>query len=75
MYLVQIQKFNNGDASAKALFEYSTKEEAIGAAYSVLASSVANANISSVLCQILDDKGAVLKYEYWERPITETPAE
>ena len=72
-YLVQIQKFNNGDASAKALFEYGTITEATGAAYSVLASSIANANISSVLCQVIDGKGAVLKYEYWERPVE--PAE
>lgn len=66
-YLIQIQKFVNGDPSAKAIFEYATKDEALAAYYNTLASSLGNQNISSVLCSIINDAGNCEIKEYWER--------
>ena len=66
-YLVTVQKFKDGSASAKSLFEYATKDEALIAYYNTLASSLSNANIASVLCSILNDYGNCEIKEYWER--------
>ena len=66
-YLVTVQKFKDGSASAKSLFEYATKDEALVAYYNTLASSLSNANIASVLCSILNDYGNCEIKEYWER--------
>lgn len=66
-YLVTVQKFKDGSVSAKSLFEYATKDEALVAYYNTLASSLSNANIASVLCSILNDYGNCEIKEYWER--------
>lgn len=66
-YLVTVQKFKDGSASAKSLFEYATKDEALVAYYNTLASSLSNASIASVLCSILNDYGNCEIKEYWER--------
>lgn len=71
-YIVLIQKFMDGSPSAKALFEYDSKDTATSALFSTMASSMANNNIKSVLCMIIDDNGWTIKYEKWDRLATET---
>lgn len=66
-YLITIQKFKDGSASAKSLFEYATKDEALVAYYNTLAASLSNVNLASVLCSILNDYGNCEIKEYWER--------
>ena len=66
-FMVLIQAFEDGSPTAKALFEYETMDAAKSALFSTMASSMANENIKSVLCEIINDRGGVLKYEIWER--------
>ena len=48
----------------------------IGAAksalFSTMFSSMSNENIKTVMCEIINDAGSVLKHERWEREIEET---
>lgn len=71
-YLVQIQTFEEAE-TVKALFEYATLQEALSACFSVMASSMANENIVTVLCQVIDKKGMTQKYEYYEKPVVVNP--
>ena len=66
-FLITIQKFNNGTATAKAIFEYSTEAEALSALYSTMASSIATETVSEAICVILNSIGVNMKYERWER--------
>ena len=71
-YIVLIQTFEDATPTAKALFEYETMDAAKSALFSTMASSMANENIASVMCEIINEAGGVLKHERWERnPVTE----
>jgi hypothetical protein len=65
--MVLIQTFEDGSPTAKALFEYETMDAAKSALFSTMFSSMANDNIKSVMCEIINDRGGVLKHEIWER--------
>lgn len=71
-YMVLIQTFRDATPTAKALFDYADMDSAKAALFSTMASSMANENIASVMCEIINDRGGVLKHEIWERP-TEDP--
>lgn len=72
-YMVLIQTFVDGSATAKALFDYPDIDSAKAALFSTMASSMANANIASVMCEIINEAGGVLKHERWEREPEEAP--
>lgn len=67
LFMIIIQKFLDETPTVKALYEYNTLDEAKSALYSTMASSMANDNIKSVLCEIINDIGGVVKHERWER--------
>ena len=64
-YLIEITDTNSG--VAKAITSKSDITTAIMSLHQVLASAMANANVSSCACLVLDAKGTVQRYEYWER--------
>lgn len=66
-YLVIIQKFNNETPEAKSIFGYESVDSAKAALYSTMASSIANENVSTAICDILDNDGLIIKYEKWVR--------
>lgn len=66
-YMVLIQTFVDGSATAKALFDYPSMDEAKAALFSTMFSSMSNENIKSVMCEIINEAGGVLKHERWER--------
>lgn len=67
-YIVTIQEFVDETPTAKAIFEYDNKDTATATLFSTMASSMANDNIASVVCLIMDEYGSTIKYERWERP-------
>lgn len=73
LFMIIIQKFLDETPTVKALYEYNTLDEAKSALYSTMASSMANDNIKSVLCEIINDIGGVVKTEMWERPVIGNP--
>lgn len=68
-YVAQAQTFNDGSADAKALFDYATREEALSAFFSVMASSTANDKVATVMCILMNKYGDTDHREFWERPI------
>lgn len=74
-FMIIIQKFRDETPTAKALFEYSDMKDAKAALFSTMASSMANDNIATVMCEIINESGGVLKHEFWERnpEFTEIP--
>ena len=66
-YIVLIQTFEDATPTAKALFEYANMDEAKTALFSTMFSSMSNDNIKSVMCEIINEAGGVLKHERWER--------
>lgn len=71
-FVVIIQHFIDGSPTAKAIFEHENQDTATSTLYSTMASSMANENILSVVCLIMNESGSTIKYERWERPKEET---
>lgn len=67
MFLLTIQKFNNGNPTATSILGYENLESVTGAMFSTLASSVANTDIEFVCCMIINEYGNTLKHESWAR--------
>ena len=66
-YMLLIQTFEDETPAAKALFDYPDMDAAKAALFSTMASSMANENIKTVMCEIINEAGSVLKHERWER--------
>ena len=64
-YLIEISNANG--TIAKAIWDKNTLDEATMQLHQTLASAMANENVSSCLCEIINEKGAVQRHEYWAR--------
>lgn len=65
-FLVEITSTNA--ETAKAVWEKSSIDEATMALFQTMASAIANINVRSALCMIIDKTGVIHRSEYWERP-------
>lgn len=54
--------------TAKAVWEKSSIDEATMALFQGMASAIANINVQSAMFMIINRKGEIQRYEYWERP-------
>jgi len=72
MNLITIQTLADGN-KIRSFLNYETKDAAVCALYSALASAVADTNIINVLCMVMDDTGRCKKYESWVREPQEEP--
>lgn len=68
-YMIIIQNFNNGNPSAKAIYEYSVYDEALSTLYSTMVSALATEIIKDVTCLIMDEYCNITKSERWERTV------
>ena len=66
-YLIEISTYNNGEPTAKAIYSYETSDEATAAFYGKMRGAIVNVSYATELCMIVDGRGAVQRYEYWER--------
>lgn len=66
-FLIQVTEMLDSESpTVKALFEYESRDEALSAFYSVLASATVNADVKSCLCEIMNKFGDIDHREYWE---------
>ena len=65
VYLIEKTVSNN--IPAKAIWDKADLNEALMALHQVMASAMASQNVTSALAMIIDERGATLKHEYWER--------
>ena len=68
-FVIEATSVNNG-AIAKAITEKDTREEALMVYHQTRASTLANANVTYSLCEVIDEAGNILIKEY-----TKTAAE
>lgn len=61
-YLISVQYANDG-TNPCAIFVYDTREKALGAHYSTLASNYNNKNLTGFLCMVIDENGMVIRKE------------
>ena len=76
MNLITIQTVSG--ETPRSMLAYDTEEQALSAFYSTMASSIANPNLSKVVCELMDDDGRINKCERYERtvePTVEEPTE
>lgn len=64
-YVIQISTTTEG--VAKAITEQSTKDLATMEFHQVLASAMANANVSECVCMVVTSTGAIVRNEYYKR--------
>lgn len=66
MNVVTFQKTKEGTV-ARNLLSYGTTDGALSALYQSMRASIADTNIASVTCLMMDDEGITTKREHWER--------
>lgn len=66
MNLITIQTLKTGEV-ARSFMTYETLEDAVGALYQTLASSVIDNKVSDVLTIIMNDQGRIMKQDGWKR--------
>lgn len=59
-----------GSAPVIAVWAKDNINVACSSLYSIMSSATANENVNNCLCMILDERGGVIKYDYWERSVT-----
>lgn len=76
-YVVTVTKFKDGSQDAIGAFGYSTQDEAEMVYHQTKASAMANDNVQSIMCQILNEHGggeiADSKMRYWQAPVQPEP--
>ena len=68
MYLIEVSVTTSG--TAKAITSKTDLDAALMSLHQTMASAMANANVSSCLCMVIDQYGAVIRNEYWARATT-----
>ena len=66
-FMIDITTTSDGQTS-KALWDYSDFDTAVMNFHQSIASAMANENVVSLLRQIIDGSGIMLKQEHWVRP-------
>ena len=64
-YLISIQYVNDG-TNPCSIFAYDSREGALGAYHSTLASNYNNPNLIQFLCMVIDENGMVIRQEYYK---------
>lgn len=67
-YLLEVSK-TASQGTASALHENNDSDEALATLHAVFASAMINPDVQSCLCMIIEPNGAVIRNEYWVRPI------
>lgn len=70
-YLIEITNYNNSTPTAKGVYSHNTLDAATAAFHQKMAGAINNPTYASELCIIINDKGATLRFEYWERSAVE----
>lgn len=68
-YLIEITNYNNGTPVATGMYPYATEMEAIANFHSKMGGAMKNVTYASELLMVVTNTGAVIKSEYWVRPI------
>ena len=69
-FLVEITFLNDGSVP-KAIYEIADPIAAEMQYHQTFASGMANPDVTSILCFIMDENGYTLRQEKWTRPVTE----
>ena len=70
-YLIEITNYNNSTPTAKGIYSHNTLDAATAAFHQKMAGAINNATYASELCMIIDEIGAVQRYEFWARSAAE----
>ena len=62
-----IEAMTTGDTVAKAVREYDTENIAFMNFHQVLASALTNGNVDKGFCSVLNEYGAVVRNEYFQK--------
>lgn len=66
-YLVEITTYTTTTPTAKAIYSYTSHDEALAAFFQKMRGAIVNAEYATELCMIVDTFGAVVRHEFWER--------
>lgn len=65
-----IEKTVTTSGTAKAIWDKDTLDLATSQLHQTLASAMVNPDVSSCLCMVMDERGVVVRHDYWEREVT-----
>lgn len=67
-YLIEISKQKDKETS-KAIYSYEDRDMAIGTFHQKLGGAMRNDTFLNEMAMVIDDRGSVQAYNYWEREI------
>lgn len=70
-YLIEITTYEDNTKDAYGVYPQETLDVATASFHQKMAGAIRNENYASELCLLIDGRGAVQRYEYWERGNTE----
>ena len=64
-----IEKTVTTEGTAKAIWDKETETDALVGLHQTCASAMSNPDVTSCLCMIINESGAVMRHEYWQREV------
>lgn len=73
-YLIEISNQKDKETS-KAIYSYEDRDMAVGTFHQKLGGAMRNDNFLTEMAMVIDDRGGLQIYDYWEREIVENTEE
>lgn len=67
-YLIEISNQKDKETS-KAIYSYEDRDMAVGTFHQKLGGAMRNDTFLNEMCMVIDERGGIQAYNYWEREI------
>ena len=74
-YLIEITSYMDKETVDKGIYSYTDRTLAIANFHSKMGGAMKNANFKSEMLMVVDYRGGLQTYDYWEREIVEDTEE
>jgi hypothetical protein len=65
--LIELTTYNDGTKDAQGIYSFDTLDDASGTFHQKLGGAKKNPIFETEMVMLIDEKGAVQEYQYWER--------
>ena len=70
MYIFrEMETFKDSEAIASQVYTHNTLKSAESQLHQTMGSAIANENVRMVVCEIINERGDIHKYDVWYEPI------
>lgn len=66
-HLIEITNYVDGTKESKGIYSYDSRTDAIANFHSKMGGAMKHANYKSEMLMVIDERGGLQIYDYWER--------